>query len=220
MTNRDAPRIAIRLYRATRAQHWRFVMTTRPLHHAALAAVIAMSGSFALAANDKETNSGAHDQDFVNTAWTINTAEVRLGKLAQSNSSNADVQEFGKQMVKEHEELNTSLKEAADKEGETLPSDLDQKHTDLYDKLSKLSGSDFDKEYMTAMIKGHHKAIDAFTAEIRDRSQTSVEQWAEGSLPHLRMHSEMAQKTGKQVGAEVPDEAAAAQTPDQPAAGK
>jgi putative membrane protein len=194
-------------------------MTTRLLHRAALAAAFAMSGSLALAANDKEASSGARDQDFVNTAWTINTAEVRLGKLAQSNSSNADVQEFGKQMVKDHEELNTTLKEAADKEGETLPSDLDQKHTDLYDKLSKLSGADFDKEYMTAMIKGHHKAIDAFTAEIAAKNATPVEQWAEGSLSHLRMHSEMAQKTGKEVGAEVPDDAAA-QTPDQPAAGK
>jgi hypothetical protein len=41
----------------------------------------------------------------------------------------------------------------AEKEHAKLPTDLDQKHTDLIDKLSKSRGADYDKKNMEAMIK-------------------------------------------------------------------
>jgi putative membrane protein len=191
-------------------------MNTKCIRLAALAGIFALS-PLVLADSDKDA-SNTQDQKFVNKAWTINTAEARLGKLAQSNASSGDVNEFGQQMVKDHEDLNQQLKDAADKEGDTLPTDLDQEHTDLYNKLSNLTGADFDKAYMTAMMKGHTKAIAAFNDEIKTPSQTPVEQWAEKTLPKLRMHADMAQKTGKEVGA--PDESAAAQVNEEPAAGK
>ena len=62
------------------------------------------------------------------------------------------------------------------------------------------------------------KAIAAFNDEIKTPSQTPVEQWAEQTLPKLKMHADMAQKTGKEVGAS--DESAAAQVNEEPAAGK
>ena len=183
---------------------------------AALAGLFALS-PLALADSDKDATS-TQDQKFVTKAWTINTAEARLGKLAQSNASNGDVKEFAQQMIKDHEDLNQQLKDAADKEGDALPTDLDQEHTDLYNRLSNLSGADFDKAYMSAMIKGHTKAIAAFNDEIKTPSQTPVELWAEQTLPKLKMHAEMAKKTAKEVGA--PDDSAAAQANEEPAMGK
>jgi putative membrane protein len=189
-------------------------MLTHPHYCAALAASLGLS-TLALAATD----ASPQEQDFVNQASHINTAEIKLGTLAEKVSANSDVRDFAKLMVKDHEKLNKELKEAAEKENANLPSDLDQEHMDLYDKLSKLSGADFDKQYMSAMIKGHKKAIDTFESEAKDHSQTPVEIFAETTIPTLRMHAEMARTTGKEVGA-PPDEEGTAQIPDQPAAGK
>ena len=42
----------------------------------------------------------------------------------------------------------------------TLPSDLDDKHHDLHQRLSSLQGADFDREYMKAMVDGHEDVAD------------------------------------------------------------
>jgi putative membrane protein len=194
-------------------------MNTRLIYCAALAGLFSVSVPIALADTDKDA-AGTQDQKFVDKAWNINTAEIRLGKIAQSNASNDDVREFGRQMVKDHQKLNDDLKNAAEQEGDTLPSDLDQQHTDLYTRLSNLSGSDFDKAYMDAMIKGHTKAIAAFEDEIIEPNKTPVEQWADQNISKIRMHAEMAHKTGKEVGAPAADDGAAAQVNDEPAVGK
>ena len=48
------------------------------------------------------------------------------------------------------------------------PSGLDADHQKEYDKLSSLSGPDFDKEYMSQMVTDHTKALDAFTKEAKN----------------------------------------------------
>jgi putative membrane protein len=49
--------------------------------------------------------------------------------------------------------------------GVTAPTNLDADHQAIYDKLNGLSGTEFDKEYMNAMVKDHHQALEAFTKE-------------------------------------------------------
>src|SRR5580692_3539919 len=47
--------------------------------------------------------------DFAWDASLINLKEIRLGEVAQTNSQNADVQEFGRHMVRDHSRLNDRL---------------------------------------------------------------------------------------------------------------
>ena len=54
--------------------------------------------------------------------------------------------------------------------GVTPPAGLDADHQAIYDKLNGLSGSDFDKAYMSGMATDHHKALDAFTKEAHTAS--------------------------------------------------
>jgi hypothetical protein len=47
------------------------------------------------------------------------------------------------------------------------PAQLDQKHRDLVDRLSKLQGAAFDREYVNAMVTGHQEVateLQAWTA--------------------------------------------------------
>jgi putative membrane protein len=138
------------------------------------------------------------DQDFARFVANTNTAEVELGKLAQQRASNNQVKQFAEQMVNDHTKANAELRQAA---GSTLvPSgrELDAKHQQLREKLMKLSGAEFDREYMTAMVDGHQDAISRFEQQAKAESG-QLKNFAEKTLPTLRQHLQQAQRIQSHV---------------------
>ena len=105
------------------------------------------------------------DKQFLTTASQSNVNEIKLSELAESKASNPQVKAYAHKMVVDHNALGAKMKPFADAWALTPPTGLDSDHQAEYDKLNGLSGSDFDKEYMTAMDKDHHVALDLFTAE-------------------------------------------------------
>ena len=92
--------------------------------------------------------------------------EVQLGMLAAERGTNPDVKAFGQMMVKDHTQANKELAQIAAQLNVQPPKELDAKHRDLANRLSKLQGAEFDREYMTAMVQGHEevlKQLRAFT---------------------------------------------------------
>ena len=49
--------------------------------------------------------------------------------------------------------------------GGTLPKELDQKHQALLEQLSKLSGDEFDQQYMKGQVQDHQAAVKLFASE-------------------------------------------------------
>jgi predicted outer membrane protein len=65
-------------------------------------------------------------------------------------------QSFLQKMVMEHTKMPESMQPFAESWGLTPPAGLDDDdHQKEYDKLSGLSGADFDKEYMSQMVRDH-----------------------------------------------------------------
>ena len=83
---------------------------------------------------------------FVNDLTIAGLAEVQLGKLAAERGASPDVKSFGQMMVKDHTQAANELKPIAMQLNVQQPTQVDQKHKDLADKLSKLQGSEFDRE--------------------------------------------------------------------------
>jgi predicted outer membrane protein len=94
---------------------------------------------------------------FISEMAIAGMAEVQLGKLATEKAANADVKAFGQMMVKDHSQANDELKQVASKLNVQLPAQLDEKHRDLAERLSKLQGAEFDREYINAMVEGHQE---------------------------------------------------------------
>lgn len=110
------------------------------------------------------------DKDFVHDAAIANMAEVELGKMATERSTNADVKKFGQMMVDDHTNLENKLTAVASQHNIPVPTQLDDKHRDLRDKLAKLNGTDFDREYMDAMVDGHEDVVDKLESRV-DKSK-------------------------------------------------
>ena len=90
--------------------------------------------------------------------------EVQLGKIAEQKAMNADVKAFGRMMVTDHTQAGNELKAVAAQLNVQPPTELDPKHKELVDRLSKLQGAEFDREYMSAMVTGHEEVLSRLKA--------------------------------------------------------
>jgi putative membrane protein len=130
------------------------------------------------------------DQGFILAAAQGGMTEVELGQLAATNGIRDDVKEFGQMMVKDHTAINDDLKALAAQKGVTLPDSLDAKHQAMVDKLTALTGSEFDNAYITAMIKGHKKDAKAFKAESAATQDADIKSFLDKSIPIVEAHLE------------------------------
>ncbi len=131
------------------------------------------------------------DLAFMNDAAPGGMAEVELGKMAAGKSQNAEIKAFGQKMVEDHSKASEELKQLAAQKKVMLPTDVLPAHKQLMEKLSKLSGADFEKEYVKAMVAAHEKDVAAFENVSKTAADADVKAYAAKTLPTLKMHLEM-----------------------------
>ncbi len=140
------------------------------------------------------------DLDFINTAAPSGMAEVELGKMATSKSNNAEVKAFAQKMIDDHSKAGEELKALAAQKKVTVSPNLLPAHKQLMEKLSKTSGTDFDKEYVKAMVEDHEKDVAAFENVSKTAADTDVKAFATKTLPTLKMHLEMIKAMADKMG--------------------
>src|SRR5205085_2385123 len=69
------------------------------------------------------------------------------------------------------------------------------------DKLSKLSGAEFDRAYMSMMVKDHKKDVKEFQDEANKGQDTDVKGFASTTLPTLQEHLRMAEDVNSRTSA-------------------
>lgn len=136
--------------------------------------------------------------EFIEKAAAGGMAEVQLGNLAQERASSDEVKRFAKRMVDDHTKVNDDLKQVAEKKHVTLPTELDAKHKALYDRLSKLSGTEFDRAYMDAMLADHREDVAEFERAAKS-SDPGVRDFASRTLPTLQDHLASAQQVDRAI---------------------
>jgi putative membrane protein len=121
-------------------------------------------------------------------------AEVALGKLALTKTSDAAIKDFAAMMVTDHGKANTELMGIAKTKNITLPTEPDSSHIKKMNELSKLTGKDFDKAYVDAMVDGHKKTLDLMNDEAKDGKDADLKAFAAKTAPTVKMHYEMVTK--------------------------
>jgi len=143
------------------------------------------------------TTQKTDDKKFAKDAALGGLTEVELGKVAAQKATDPKVKEFAQKMVDDHTKANTELKQAASKSNIQIPDALDSKHQSRIDKLSKLSGQDFDKAYIKDQLKDHQTDVREFQQEAQNGSDPNVKTFASSTLPVLQHHLEMVKDLNK-----------------------
>ena len=161
------------------------------------------------------TGVSGNARDFVERVTHSSMAEVQLGQMAGERAQNAEVKQFGQMMVRDHSKASDELKQILSPYNVTMPTELDDEHRDLIEKLRNLRGAEFDREYMAAMVDGHRdmqglleeraeerrndpqspgQANPAAADERRDSVDAALNQWALKTKPAVDRHLETAEQ--------------------------
>ena len=130
----------------------------------------------------------AAEKHFMETAARGNMEAIELARLAKEHAQSDDVKKLGQQLLDEHTKVGDDLKALAEKKGVELPKELPRADQSMEARLSKLSGAQFDKQYLTQMLSDHKKDISEFQHLATAAKDPDVKQFAQKTLPVLEEH--------------------------------
>jgi putative membrane protein len=130
----------------------------------------------------------AKDKMFVRHAEEGGLAMVQMGQMATLKASNDDVKKFGQTMIDDHTKLNSDLAPIADSLGVEPPTKLNKADQDEYNKLNGLSGSDFDKEYLSFMLKDHRKDLHDFRVIDKTTPDPDLKDTVDNGIKVIALH--------------------------------
>ena len=134
----------------------------------------------------------AADYKFATTAAQGGALEVTLGNLAQKSNEQA-VKQFGKRMVDDHGKAGKQLTDLAAKKDATLPPGISDEQRKEVDRLSLLTGPDFDRAYVGFMVKAHKTDLKEFKQAAQDVQDPDIKAFAANMVPTIQEHLSMAE---------------------------
>jgi putative membrane protein len=160
-----------------------------------------MPGSDSTAGQNAGAPTSAQDfaeRAFITKAMEGGMAEVQLGQLAQQKSESNDVKQFAAKMVNDHGQMGDKwLKPVAQQMGINPPSGPSKHDKKEMEKLQGLSGQDFDREYITMMVKDHQKDLKDFQSEAQAAQDPTVKQIADKGSQVIQQHLQIIEQIAK-----------------------
>jgi putative membrane protein len=169
------------------------------------ALAIAGYGQSNTATQDRQSNTKTGTNDALAKLIEMNVAEVEAGKLAIGKAENAKVKDFAQMMVDDHTQALTKLRGLQG--GQTSDVKPNAKHQQTADRLAKLSGAQFDRQYMQTMVNDHQQAVRFLEQQAGGRAadgstgagHTDLSAVARELLPTVRKHLQEAQQIQKEL---------------------
>ena len=138
------------------------------------------------------------EKAFVTKALEGGAAEVQLGQLAQEKSQSNDVKQFGQKMVNDHGQMADKwLKPVAKQLGVSEPKGPSKKDKKEIAKLQGLSGDEFDREYITMMVKDHQQDLKDFKDEAQAAQDPNVKEIAQQGSSIISQHLALIEQIAK-----------------------
>jgi putative membrane protein len=135
-------------------------------------------------------------QAFITKAIQGNLAEAALGQLAQQKSASDGVRSFGQQLVTDHTAANQRATAVASQMGVTPPTEPSKAQKAMYDRMAKLSGAAFDRQFVRHMVDDHRKDVAEYQKAAKKPNDPAAA-YASETLPTLQQHMQTAQALAK-----------------------
>ncbi len=167
-----------------------------------LAAVVAvpLQRSFAAEEETAGAKPTAKEKAFIKKAADGGMTEVELGQLAAEKGGSDEVKDFGSKMVKDHGKINEDLKEVAGKMNVEVPAKISAKHHATIEKMSGLSGAEFDQAYVKEMVKDHEMDVAEFEKAGNEVKNEDLKKFIDSALETMKHHLEMIKKFDQAKG--------------------
>ena len=157
-----------------------------------LPALLCIAGSSAAFAEEPDsTQPVSAAQSFVTKATQDGMAEIQLGELVQTRSSDPKVKEFAATMVRDHTKANAELSALAKRKNLEVPTSLDDKHATMVHAVGTKPPSEFDAEYAKQMVDAHDAAVTLFQ-DAEAVGDKDIAGFAKKTLTTIHRHQQLA----------------------------
>ena len=139
-------------------------------------------------------------------ASDVDRAEIAAGKLALTHARSVQVRQFAQHMVTEHTKVDTKLLALARAQNipltdSTVSAKLTRENDAQKSSLAGLSGTDFDRAYIDAQLKGHEDVLDMLDArQIPTAQNGALKATLETTRAKVLMHIHMAKEARAALG--------------------
>src|SRR5437868_12431007 len=144
------------------------------------------------------------DKKFMRSVTESGIGDVKLAQLALQKSSSPSVKELAQRMLDDHTAINKDMADVADEAGVMLPKKMSKQDQEEYEKLSTLSGKDFDTEYVTYIARAHYQDLHAFHREASAAAMPSLETEVLKAMRTMHEHLKLISETASQEGITLP----------------
>lgn len=176
----------------------------RTLGNLAIAAFVFCFGASALAQNklievrpaDSEAKT---DKEFVAHAIACSIGEVKISEQAVKNAKDEEVKKFAQRMVDEHTKLRDAMLERAKEFKLGVVQGVAREKADQMERLGKLDGAAYDREYIRLMIEDHEKALKDCEKWAREAKDADLQALLRKTGPTIKEHLEHARKIADRI---------------------
>jgi putative membrane protein len=138
------------------------------------------------------------DKAFVSKAMEGSNTEVELAQLAEEKSQSPDVKQLAQKLALDHSQMNDKwFKPVAQQLGISKPNGPSKKEKKTVAKLQNLSGSDFDTQYLTMMLKNHQQDLKQYQDQAKLAQDPNVKQVAERGAGIIEQHLQMIEQVAR-----------------------
>lgn len=161
----------------------------------------------------------AADLGFLSQATYADLAAIDLGRMAEDQATDPAVRDMAGRLVDEHRDSVRELAAIADRRSVDVPDRLNAGRAAVDDRLSAISGPEFDAQYLQQQIADHEVSLALFRNEADRGSDAELRDFAQRWLPTLEHRADQLRAMSDRLeGMSGPPEPPAAEPPAMEAA--
>jgi putative membrane protein len=142
----------------------------------------------------EKTDEPRTDQEFIARAISCEVAEVKFAERALKQSSNEDVKKLAQKVIEQHMKMRDMLLEKAKDMKVAVVEGFEKSHRDTFEKLAKLEGKDFDREYLRYLVEDHEKGMKMYEKWAKDARDATLRDIAGRAQLTAKDHLEQARQ--------------------------
>lgn len=130
-------------------------------------------------------------RDFLQKALEGDNSEIMLGRMASDRARDPDVREFGRTLARDHSDARDDVLRVGRRMGIRPYRGIPSEARDERERLSRMRGREFDREFVRYMTDDHRKDLSDFNDEAREH-HGPVSDLARRQIPTLQKHLDIA----------------------------
>lgn len=124
-------------------------------------------------------------------------AIIEVSKLADTRAASPEVKGFAIELIDAHKKCHDRVAEVIKNRKIAIVSGFEKEVREDIDRLGKLNGKDFDREYLTWIIKVHQTGIPALENQATNGKDAEIRTFANDNIKGMREHLKKAETLSK-----------------------